>query len=114
MPRDVAALTDILNSARIALSYVVDLDESAFESDMQAQDAVVRRLEIIGEAARRVSESTRQMRSHLPWPQMIGMRNFVIHQYDVVDLKIVWSTVRNDLPGLITELEQILGGQQSP
>lgn len=75
---------------------------------MQLQDAVIRRLEIIGEAARRVSDAKRQEWSHLPWQQMIGMRNIVIHKYDDVDLIAVWDTVMNDLPDLIHKIEPLV------
>ena len=67
-----------------------------------------RRLEIIGEAARRISKETQAAYSDLPWSDMVGMRNIMIHEYDDVDLVIVWETVNNDLPPLIDALEKIL------
>jgi uncharacterized protein with HEPN domain len=72
------------------------------------QAAVMRQLEIMGEAARRLSEETRQELSEIPWHQIIGMRNRLIHVYDDVDLAIVWDTVQNDLPPLIAQLEKIV------
>lgn len=101
MLRDNAYLLDILEAARLALSYVEGLDREGFLNDTQLQDSVIRRLEIIGEAARRVSEETRQTHSEIPWREMTEMRNLVIHEYDDVDLEIVWSTVQRDLPQLI-------------
>ncbi|HLG30832.1 MAG TPA: HepT-like ribonuclease domain-containing protein, partial [Candidatus Brocadiales bacterium] len=72
------------------------------------QDAVIRRIEIVGEAARRISEETQNGFPGLPWNEIIGMRNVMIHEYDDVDLAIVWETVKNDLPPLIESLEDIL------
>ena len=107
MARDDAYLIDILDAARLALSYVSGKTRAEFDQDIQCQDAVVRRLEIIGEAARRVSEQTKARFPYLPWSAMMNMRNVLIHEYDAVDLPIVWDTVQNDLPPLITVLERI-------
>jgi uncharacterized protein with HEPN domain len=62
---------------------------------------VIRPLEIIGEAARRISQDTRDAHPEIPWEQMIGMRNRLIHEYFRVNLTTVWETVQNDLPSLI-------------
>ena len=70
----------------------------------------MRRLEVLGEAARRVSAATRADLPGLPWRQMIGMRNRMIHEYDRVDLAVVWETVVRDLPPLITALEGVVPG----
>jgi uncharacterized protein with HEPN domain len=108
MGRDDAYLVDILEAAKLALAYVSDKTKDGFDNDIQCQDAVIRRLEIIGEAARRVSEQTRTKFPHLPWNAMTNMRNVLIHEYDDVDWPIVWDTVRNDLPPLIVALERIV------
>ena len=113
MPRDLASLADMLDSARVALHYVQDVDWDAFAADTRLQDAVIRRLELIGEAAGRVSEAGREQWPWLPWREMIGMRNVVIHRYDTVDLGIVWRTVQTDLPRLTQQLEDILGGDSA-
>lgn len=75
--------------------------------DVQLQDCVIRRLEIIGEAANRVSAETKQKHPDLPWTEMIGMRNMMIHEYDNLDFEIVWETVQRDLPVLIKKLQVI-------
>jgi uncharacterized protein with HEPN domain len=108
MSRDDTYLVDILESAKIAVDYVFDKDWDAFYKDIQVQDAVVRRIEIIGEAARRVSQETRDKYPQIPWREMTSMRNLVIHEYDVVDIKQVWDTVQNKLPPLIKELSKIV------
>ncbi len=108
MQRDREYLLDILEAAKLALDYVADKAREDFLNDMQCQDAVVRRLEIIGEAARRTSEETRTAFPDLPWGEMIGMRNVIIHEYDDVDFVIVWETIKNDLPLLIESLEKVI------
>ncbi|MBI5816226.1 MAG: DUF86 domain-containing protein [Nitrospinae bacterium] len=95
MPRDYAYLLDMLNAARTALEYVRGKSHDQFRLDTLCQDAVVRRLEIIGEAASGVSEETRTVFASIPWRAMVAMRNVVIHEYDGVDMDIVWNTVQN-------------------
>ena len=108
MQRDSEFLLDILEAAKLAVSYVGEKSKEDFLKDVQCQDAVIRRFEIIGEASRRISEETRISHSELPWGEMIAMRNVMIHEYDDVDLVIVWETVKNNLPSLIESLERIL------
>lgn len=105
MLRDRAYLKDILDAARLARHYIKGKSWEDFQDDTQCQDAVVRRVEIIGEAARRLSPESLNTFPDLPWSDIVGMRNFVIHHYDAVDLGIVWDTVQEDFPRLITELE---------
>lgn len=108
MPRDREFLLDILDSARLAISYVQGMTRGAFLADIQCQDAVMRRLEVIGEAARRISEVVRASLPQLPWKAMIGLRNVVVHEYDEIDLTVVWDTVQNDLLSLAQILEEAL------
>jgi uncharacterized protein with HEPN domain len=120
MSRDDTYLVDILESAKIALDYVFGKSWDDFYEDMQCRDAIVRRtlaphcvrcsagVEIIGEAARRVSHETRDKHPLIPWREMTSMRNLVIHEYDVVDINQVWDTVQNKLPPLIEALAKIV------
>ncbi len=108
MDRDRTYLLDILESARLAVSYVASQTQDEFLGDVQCQDSVIRRLEIMGEAARRVSVETRSAHPDLPWSDMIGMRNILAHEYDDVDLAIVWRTVLTQLPGIVARLESLL------
>lgn len=108
MWRDDAYLYDILDSAKSAIEYMRGKDWDSFSEDILLQDAVVRRLEIIGEAAGRVSSDTQEKYSHLPWHAMKSTRNKVIHEYDSIRLDIIWDIVHKDLPDLITELEKII------
>ena len=105
--RDKQYLLDILNTAQIALQYIEGITREQFFQNIQLQDALVRRLEIIGEASRRVSETGRQELPSIDWKQIIGMRNRLIHEYDDIDLFLVWDTAQNDLPILISTLQPI-------
>jgi uncharacterized protein with HEPN domain len=98
MSRDPAYLLDILNSARLVQQFVQGIDREDFAQDMMKQYAVVHGIMIIGEAARRVSQEFRDKHPELPWQNMIGMRSRIIHNYDEVDLDIVWHVVESEIP----------------
>ena len=97
-----------MEAAQIAMDYVCDIDKEEFFGNLQCQDAVIRRLEIIGEAARRLSDNSQKEYPDLPLSDMIGMRNIMIHEYDGVDLYLVWETVHADLPQIIDTVDSIL------
>jgi uncharacterized protein with HEPN domain len=78
------------------------------DTDRQLNLSLVRLLEIIGEAARRVSEITQQQCSGIPWPEVVGLRNRLIHGYDSVDFDILWNILTDDLPPLILVLTAFL------
>lgn len=108
MQRDPQFLLDMLQSAKLAISYAAERSREDFLTDIQFQDSVIRRLLIIGEAARRVSDQTRRATPEVPWTDINGMRNRLVHKYDDIDLDIVWDTVQKSLPMLVSELEKIL------
>lgn len=99
-------LRDILEAARLIASYVKDTTEPAFRGDTQKQDAVIRRIEIIGEAAAHLNDDTRQAMPDLPFRKMRGMRNIVAHDYANVDLKIVWDVATEQVPQISATLEK--------
>ena len=107
MRRDDAFLFDILEAARIVMQYVSGKSLDEFLRDLQCQDAVIRRFILIGEAARRISPETQDDYPQIPWHEMISMRNLVIHEYEDIDLLILWDTAHQDLPKLIRSLEEI-------
>ena len=108
MQRDKAYLLDILIAARKALQFLEGMTWEAFVKSELHQNAIMRPLEIIGEAAGRVSQGTRDAHPEIPWEQMIGMRNRLIHEYFRVNLTTVWKTVQNDLPSLIEMVEPLI------
>lgn len=107
MERDVQCLLDILASARMIRSYVEYATRQEFLTDTKLQDSVIRRIEIIGEAAGRISSAFREENSEIPWNEIRGMRNRMIHVYDDIDMDIVWETVQQDIPQLISRLERL-------
>ena len=88
--------------------YVSGTSREAFLGNIQLQDSVIRRLEVIGEAAGRVSRQIRDENPDIPWSKMRGMRNWVIHRYDDIDMDVVWDTVEQNIPRLIAQLEQLI------
>ena len=108
MWRDPAYLLDILDAARLILSYVQDIDQQALKTDPMRQDAIMRRFGIIGEAARRLSEEFRASHPDIPWQEMIGMRNRLIHEYNKVELDTVWKVIQTELPKLIEQIEPLV------
>ena len=88
--------------------YVSGLSREIFLGNIQLQDSVIRRLEIIGEAAGRVSRHMRDENPDIPWSKMRGMRNWVIHRYDDIDMDLVWDTVQQDIPRLIAQVERLI------
>ena len=101
MRRDEAYLLDILIAARKASALVEGMTWEAFAESELHQNAVIRLLEVLGEATTHVSQSTREDHPEIPWTEMIGMRHRLIHEYFRVDLRVVWETVQRDLPELI-------------
>lgn len=105
-------LRDILHAGQLIAGYVKDTSEPAFSADIQKQDAVVRRLEIIGEATVHLSESTRQAIPELPFRKMRGMRNIVAHDYANVDLKIIWEVATMHVPEVCVILEKFFASRK--
>ena len=99
-------LRDILDSAQVIRAYLSGVSREEFLVNSEKQDAVLRRLEIIGEAASRLSPVTRVMFPDLPFRSMRGMRNIIAHDYGEVDIDQVWTTAADDLPDLIQTLER--------
>ena len=105
---DRISMRQMLDYARQAVAMAHGRDPSDLESDTMFQLALTRLIEIIGEAASRVSMPTRERFPEIPWPDIVGMRNRLVHGYDVVDLNLLWDTVATDLPPLIASLEKIV------
>ena len=108
MRRDAANLLDILDSARLIRSYVEGRSRRDLLDDVGLQDQVVRRFEIIGEAARRLSEEARTRLEGIPWRAIVGLRNVLIHDYDEVNYERLWDIIQNDLPSLIEQIEPLV------
>lgn len=105
--RDDAYVYDMLLEARRIARFIDGVDREAFDRDEVLQYALVRAISVLGEAARRVSEARRERHPEIPWDRIIGMRNRVVHDYDHIDLDIVWDVARNRIPPLLQTLERI-------
>jgi uncharacterized protein with HEPN domain len=104
-------ILDAMNKAEILLE---DVSYDQFEADFRINFAVVRALEIIGEAARRLPMDLRDQYPDIPWRGMAGMRDRIIHGYDTVDLQIVWDVVKRDIPQIRPQVQQILADYEAP
>jgi uncharacterized protein with HEPN domain len=101
-------LQHMLDAANEALTFIQGKNRSDLDIDRMLVLSLIRELEIIGEAASKISAETRSQNTSIPWLDISGMRNRLIHAYFDVDLDTVWSTVSRDLPTLKAELEKIL------
>ena len=109
MPRDYKQqLDDILQAIALIQEYVKDMDYKAFETDKKTQDAVVRNLEVIGEAARTIPDEVKQKNEEIEWYKIIALRNILIHEYFGVNLKIVWDVIQNKLEALEDTCQRLL------
>ncbi len=112
--RDPALLLDMLLAARDAQGFVEGLTEVAFLGSRLHQNAVVRSLEIIGEAASKVTPSFKAAHPDIPWRKMTAMRNRLIHAYDEVQSDVVWTVVQQDLGVLIAALQPLVPDDADP
>lgn len=105
---DSVYLRHILDAISRIEEYLHGVDEEMFYQHHLVQDGVIRQLEIIGEASRRLSREVRASWPNVPWQDIAGMRDKLIHDYFGVDLEAVWLTARGDIPALKTEVSAIL------
>ncbi len=108
MRRDDAWLLDMLLAARRAVGFAAPLTFPEFEDDHLHQLAILKAVETIGEAASRISQETKARHPEIPWTEIIGLRNRLVHAYFAIQLDIVWQIVQDDLPPLIKQLEPLV------
>jgi len=108
---DHTRLRHMIEAAREAVGYIKDLPREDFNSQRPLQHSIVRCIEIIGEAASRISPELRGTNPHIPWQDMIGMRNRLVHAYFDLDLDLIWITAKQELPDIIPRLEALLSIQ---
>jgi uncharacterized protein with HEPN domain len=103
--RDAALVLDIRLAAQDALEFGEGLDEAAFMTSRLHQAAIIRCLELIGEAANGLTKDFRDRNPDVPWSQIIGMRHRLIHGYSTIALEVVWRVLREDVPDLLVRLQ---------
>ncbi len=108
---DLIRLYHMLDAAREAQAFVENRSRNDLDTDRQLTLALLKLIEIIGEAAANVTNDSREKYPRIPWPLIVGMRNRLVHAYFDIDLDRVWDTVTNDLPPLIIELEEIISSE---
>jgi uncharacterized protein with HEPN domain len=108
MPRERRYLEDIRDAAALAIDHVGSLSAEDFELDPLKREAVLYRFIVIGEAVSRISDETQKRLISLPWREMRAMRNVLVHEYDQVQFDVVYKTVKENLPQLVTAIEAVL------
>ncbi|MFA6422885.1 MAG: DUF86 domain-containing protein [Patescibacteria group bacterium] len=108
MKKDEVYLKDMLDATDQILEYCKGYDYIKFANTKLIQDAVMRNLEILGEAAKKLSTDLREKNPDLPIKEAIGMRNLLVHEYDYVNVDEVWKVVEEDLPELANQLRKLL------
>lgn len=101
-------LKDILSAIDSIDSFVARMDLETFQADDKTSSAVVQKLEVIGEAAKQIPEEIRQKHSDIPWREMAGMRDKLIHFYFGIDYQLVWKTIQERLPQIRPVIQKIL------
>lgn len=101
-------LQHILDSIRYIESHTKNISKESFFRDIKTQDAVVRRVEIIGEAVKNLSDGLKYRHIYIDWGDIAGTRDIVVHEYFDVNLDIIWDTVKNNIPSLKKEIQEIL------
>ncbi len=108
MSRDLGHVSDIATSARRIAGFVSQVTQDEFMADILRQSGVLYQLTIIGEACRRISAEFRDANPAVNWAAIIGLRNRIVHEYDDVDLEVVWRVATEQLPVLVSTLNALL------
>ena len=108
MQRDKATLLDIVRASRLIIQFTSNMTKEQFLEDVKTRSAVLYQLLVIGEAVKRLSREFRSQHPDIPWALIAGMRDHIIHGYDVVDWNEVWKTVKEDVPELLVKVKTLL------
>jgi len=114
MSRDWTYIADILDAGQAIQNYLKDIDRDSFDENALLQDAIQLRVIVIGEATKRLSMEFRNNHPGIAWKAMAGMRDILIHDYDKVDLDLLWDTSTKSIPEMIAYLEPLLPPDARP
>ncbi|GET37826.1 HepT-like ribonuclease domain-containing protein [Microseira wollei] len=106
--RDMASLLDIVQACQMIQRYIAGIDRDGLAASDEKQAAILYRIMVIGETTKRISNEFRAQHPEIPWKDMAGMRDWVSHAYDRVDLDIVWDVAQNKIPQLLVQLEPLI------
>lgn len=105
---DLPYLKHMLDAVARIESYVADVEEAEFLANTEKQDAIIRQLQVLGEAVKRLSQDLRAAYPEVPWREVAGMRDKLVHDYFGVDLSFVWVTATKDIPALKPKIRRML------
>lgn len=108
MPRDPETLIDIQNAIVRIGRYTASVNRVALEANDEKLSAILYQITIIGEATKRLSSDLREQHPNIPWREMAGMRDVIVHEYDQLDFEVIWDVVQNKLPELQTLIQPLL------
>jgi len=110
--RDLSYLTDIVEAAKLIRDFVGGIDKKRFDESPLIQSAVMRQIEVMGEASKRLSDEFKAAHPEMPWRQMAGMRDILIHAYDHVDIDEVWNAAIESIPDLLRKIEPLTRSEE--
>ncbi len=108
MPRDPESLIDIATAIKRIIRYAEGVSQVELEANDEKLSAILYQITIIGEATKRLSLTFRQQHPEIPWREMAGMRNVIVHEYDQLDMGVIWDVVQNKLSELLTLIDPLL------
>lgn len=114
MLKDEASLIDIERAAKKILRYTFNTSRLELESNDEKLSAILYQITIIGEATKRLSQEFRQQHPNIPWREIAGIRDIIIHKYDQVDFDVIWDVVYHKIPELLNLLEPLLKALDNP
>lgn len=114
MRSDEALLLDILIAARKIRRFSQEMTFEQFQSNELAQSGIIREFQVIGEAARMITDSTQETYGEIDWRAIAGMRNRLVHEYFAIRLDVVWKAIQEDIPPLIAQLEPLIPPDEPP
>ena len=108
MPRDQESLIDIATAIQRILRYTANISRANLETNDEKLSAILYQITIIGEATKRLSQSFRQQHPEIPWREMAGMRDVIVHEYDQIDFDVIWDVIQNKLSSLQNLINPLL------